>query len=443
MAKKSKLFAALDAEKGRDYKLEKQKKLQKQAEKRKRIKLQQQVEEQDEWEDEDENIDEEEEEVEVNGKLRAAKKQIEKTTVPEVDSNAGSEKDESDEDEGEDEDSENEDAPIVSTNIDESDSDSDSDGDNSPSSPQPSKSKNSHHLSKSLLDQENEDDNEDSDVESEASVALSDLSSQPSDVVPHSRLTINNTSALLAALSRISLPSDLPFSAHLSHTPQKPTEIADVNDDLTRELAFYKQSLLSVQGARLTLSREKPPVPFSRPTDFFAEMVKTDEQMMKVKDQLRADAAGKKASQEAKKQRELRKFGKQVQVAKEQARAKEKRAALDQVEALKRKRKASGGLPTSTTEAEGADADIFDVGVDNEDTGRNTRQDKRRKVTGSGNDKRAKKDAKYGFGGKKRFAKSGDTASTADMSGYSVKKMKSGGKGGSKRLGKSRRKTAR
>lgn len=36
MAKKSKLLAALDAHKGRDYKLEKQKKLQKQAAKKKR-----------------------------------------------------------------------------------------------------------------------------------------------------------------------------------------------------------------------------------------------------------------------------------------------------------------------------------------------------------------------------------------------------------------------
>ncbi len=36
MAKKSKLLAALDAHKGRDYKLEKQKKFQKQADKRKK-----------------------------------------------------------------------------------------------------------------------------------------------------------------------------------------------------------------------------------------------------------------------------------------------------------------------------------------------------------------------------------------------------------------------
>lgn len=40
MAKKSKLLAALDAHKGRDYRLEKQKKLQKQAAKRKKARLQ-------------------------------------------------------------------------------------------------------------------------------------------------------------------------------------------------------------------------------------------------------------------------------------------------------------------------------------------------------------------------------------------------------------------
>ena len=38
MAKKSKLFAALDAHKGRDYIFERQKKQQKQAEKKKRLK---------------------------------------------------------------------------------------------------------------------------------------------------------------------------------------------------------------------------------------------------------------------------------------------------------------------------------------------------------------------------------------------------------------------
>lgn len=53
-------------------------------------------------------------------------------------------------------------------------------------------------------------------------------------------------------------------------------------------------------------------------------------------------------------------------------------------------------------------------------------------------DTRRKKDQKYGFGGKKRFSKSGDAASTADLRGLSMKKMKHQKKVG-QRLGKSRR----
>ena len=56
---------------------------------------------------------------------------------------------------------------------------------------------------------------------------------------------------------------------------------------------------------------------------------------------------------------------------------------------------------------------------------------------GGRRDKRQKKDEKFGFGGKKRFSKSTDAASTADLRGFSAKKMK--GKPGKQRLGKSRR----
>ena len=74
---------------------------------------------------------------------------------------------------------------------------------------------------------------------------------------------------------------------------------------------------------------------------------------------------------------------------------------------------------------------------------------------GPPNAKRQKKDAKFGFGGKKRHAKSGDAMSSGDLSGFNAKRMKSGGrtggpggrpgggasgpKGSKPRLGKSRR----
>lgn len=57
--------------------------------------------------------------------------------------------------------------------------------------------------------------------------------------------------------------------------------------------------------------------------------------------------------------------------------------------------------------------------------------------------KRQKRDQKFGYGGKKRFAKSGDAVSTADMRDFSTKRMKAGATSGKKRLGKSRRAAAR
>ena len=95
-------------------------------------------------------------------------------------------------------------------------------------------------------------------------------------------------------------------------------------------------------------------------------------------------------------------------------------------------------------ERQGADLnanedDMFDVAL--EDAAETDKADKaarRTRGVGAGpNNKRQKKDEKFGFGGKKRFAKSNDAKSASDVRGYSVKKMK--GKGGKPRPGKSKR----
>jgi rRNA-processing protein EBP2 len=106
------------------------------------------------------------------------------------------------------------------------------------------------------------------------------------------------------------------------------------------------------------------------------------------------------------------------------------------------------------TERQGADvaeteeSALFDVALDDAaDSKSNSRDPNRRDTRGkSGDNKRQKKDAKYGHGGKKRFAKSGDAASSGDLSGFSVKGMKAreggarGSGGGKKqRMGKGRR----
>lgn len=178
-----------------------------------------------------------------------------------------------------------------------------------------------------------------SEVEdAEDDIPLSDIESLASeekgDVIPHQRLTINNISALQRSLKSFALPSKLPFSAIQSVTSAEPIQIADVEDDLNRESVFYRQSLEAVKEARALLKKEG--VPFSRPADYFAEMVKSEEQMGKVRQKMVDEAARKKASADARRQRDLKKFGKAVQVAKLQERQKAKSETMDKINALKR-----------------------------------------------------------------------------------------------------------
>ena len=115
------------------------------------------------------------------------------------------------------------------------------------------------------------------------------------------------------------------------------------------------------------------------------------------------------------------------------------------------RRESSGDVGTT-------EADLFDVGVEQELSSH--KQNNKKNPSSAGrqqqqqhqpNAKRQKKNEKYGFGGKKRHAKSGDAASSGDLSAFpGASRMKSGGFGpggkgkGSKtpktaRLGKSRR----
>lgn len=269
--------------------------------------------------------------------------------------------------------------------------------------------------------EEEEEEEEEEDPEADAEdVALSDVElDSDTDVVPHSKLTINNTAALKDSLARIELPwARHSFVEHQSVVSAEKTElgIKDIYDDTERELAFYRQGLDAVNQGRATLLKLK--VPFSRPLDYFAEMVKSDEHMDKLKSKLLKEAADKKASEDAKKQRQLKKFGKQVMHATLQDRAKQKKETLDKIKSLKKKR----------TSNEISNDNEFQIALEEA-----TAEDrpKRQKVNG----KRLAKDAKYGHGGKKRFLRKNDADSSADI--YNQKAQK--GKGKAVRPGKSKR----
>ena len=278
-------------------------------------------------------------------------------------------------------------------------------------------------------DDENENEEEKKEEEEEEDVPLSEVEfDSDADIVPHSKLTINNVKAIKNCLERVSLPwSKHSFQEHQSIVSKENTDstIKDIYDDTERELAFYKQSLDAVNESYEILHK-KLKIPFIRPLDYFAEMVKSDEHMDKIKTKLITEVSERKAREEARRQRQLKKFGKQVQIATLQKRQLEKREALDKIKTLKKKRKQN--------EISGED---FDVEIEDEFGGNNNNDDnnKDRWTLHKPSAKRAAKNNKYGKGGLKRFKRKNDAESSADITGFSHKRMKGSGN----RPGKSRR----
>ncbi|KAI9315404.1 eukaryotic rRNA processing protein EBP2-domain-containing protein [Dichotomocladium elegans] len=224
------------------------------------------------------------------------------------------------------------------------------------------------------------------------------------------RKPINDEEAMVRITENLKLKG-LPWIETMTVTSSQPVVIEDINDDMARELAFYQQALeAAIIGREKVL---KAGVPFTRPDDYFAEMLKSDEHMAKIRQRLVNEEARMKASEEAKKQRLLKKFGKKVQVEKQLARQKQKTETLEKIKLLKRKRKDGGDLTTN---------DDFDIALEKADSSPAKKKQKTEKP--EKNKKRQAKDAKYGFGGKKRNSKSNTAASSAELGNYNKMKGK-------------------
>lgn len=273
--------------------------------------------------------------------------------------------------------------------------------------------------------EEAEEAEEEGDVEDDAenAIAYEDLPddvelSEQAKASRVQRIKVNNESALKRIYEDIRL--DAPSSSSSSKLPWIETmrvtyptsisaEVTDVENDLERELAFYKQALhAAVEGRKLV---EASGTAFSRPCDYFAEMVKTDEHMERIRQKLLDESAAIKASEAAKKQRELKKFGKKVQVEKLQERIRNKKEMNERVNGLKRK--LGGGVGDD-------DGEEFDVRLEEAIGERASKKQANgkggRESTNKAKMPRSARDAKYGFGGKKKYSKSNTAESTNDFS---------------------------
>ncbi|KAL0575384.1 rRNA-processing protein EBP2 [Marasmius crinis-equi] len=296
-----------------------------------------------------------------------------------------------------------------------------------------------------------ENDDDDDDEQEEELVALDDeeVELEP-DAVPQQKLEVDNEAALLRIRENIQLDPTIPWTETLVLSYPEKVDV-DVNDDLNRELAFYKQALHGANEARKLAAKHK--FPFTRPSDYFAEMVKSDAHMERIRQRLLDESAGIKKSEEKRREREGKKFGKQVQIEKLKEREKSKKDMEERLKGLKRKRK-------DILENGGDQGDDFDVAVEDAIADRPAKRS-RGGAAGGKQVSRQARDKKFGFGGQNRRSKQNTKESTDNFDmGGSRRGGRGGGRGGrggrgggrggrggqvggSKRPGKSRRMSAR
>ena len=233
-----------------------------------------------------------------------------------------------------------------------------------------------------------------------------------------SKKTIYNTDAILDKLGDISWPDNVGWIHKLSIDFDQEQEV-DVNDDLARELAFYNQAL---EGTKQAFEKLQPMrLPFLRPPDYYAEMVKTDSHMEKVKGRLLAEKRKIEEAEEKRKARESKKLAMEIQAQKLKERANQKKEEIESVKKWRKQRQQSGfagGDKDGELDFSFEDGKLFErsnkkrPGVDPGDrSGGKTRQGRK----GKKQKKREFRDSKFGFGGRKGLKKQNAAETTNDF----------------------------
>jgi rRNA-processing protein EBP2 len=102
-------------------------------------------------------------------------------------------------------------------------------------------------------------------------------------------------------------------------------------------LFSYKQALHSAQAAKALATKHN--LPFTRPSDYFAENVKSDSHMERIRVRLLNEKTGIAQSEQKRREREGKKFGKQVQLEKQKERERDKKDMEERLKGLKRSKR--------------------------------------------------------------------------------------------------------
>jgi rRNA-processing protein EBP2 len=145
---------------------------------------------------------------------------------------------------------------------------------------------------------------------------------------------INNKAGLEEKLKEIQFPVGVNWLETLILTSPHPLDVEDANDDLKREAEFYAVALHGCKTGLAQLNSNN--IPFERPADFFAEMVKSDSHMAKIKDVLLSEHKRIEAVAIRKQNVEHRKFAKITNAAKVEQKAKDKREKTSSMDKFKK-----------------------------------------------------------------------------------------------------------
>jgi len=127
---------------------------------------------------------------------------------------------------------------------------------------------------------------------------------------------------------------DLPF-LETYEVCEFDAELADDNDDLAREMAFYNQSMQAVAAGRTQLRQLG--VPLRRPDDYFAENLKSDVHMARIKDKLLLETKKMDAFEKRQQRESNRKYNKQIMEMKKKERSDKTKETIEDFTKLRKK----------------------------------------------------------------------------------------------------------
>ncbi|KAL1197566.1 putative rRNA-processing protein EBP2 [Cardamine amara subsp. amara] len=234
------------------------------------------------------------------------------------------------------------------------------------------------------------------------------------------KTAVYNRAGLLDKLQDISWPEDVPWTHKLTVEIDQ-GQAVDVNDDLAREMAFYTQGL---EGTREGYGKlEAMGLPFLRPSDYFAEMVKSDTHMEKVKSKLLYEKKQIEESEERRKARDNKRMAKEVQSQKMKERAKQKKDDIESVKKWRKQRQQSGfSEKGKDLDLEFGNGKSFQRGGGAKKRPGVTPGDRSggkggRPTSRMNNKKREFRDSKFGHGGRKGLNKQNTAETTNDFKG--------------------------